>query len=58
MIRKDKHILEIGHREYRPLFGSLDKFEFGTGWPSFTKPLEPENAVEKRIMAYSLKEQR
>lgn len=37
-----------------PLFSSNDKFDSGTGWPSFTRPLEEEAVVEKEDTAYGM----
>jgi len=37
-----------------PLFGSLDKFDSGTGWPSFTQPLKGTNIVEKKDSAFGM----
>ncbi len=37
-----------------PLFSSLDKFDSGTGWPSFTRPLKDENVINKVDSSYGM----
>jgi len=38
----------------KPLFSSTDKYDAGCGWPSFTKPIEATEVLEKRDMSHGM----
>ena len=38
-----------------PLFASVDKFDSGTGWPSFTRPVDKANVVEKSDVSHGMR---
>jgi peptide-methionine (R)-S-oxide reductase len=37
-----------------PLFASVNKFDSGSGWPSFTRPIDAENVVENRDTSHGM----
>jgi len=49
-----EHGLYVDVVSGEPLFTSFDKFDSGCGWPSFTKPVDPDNVEERHDGTYGV----
>ncbi|RXM21904.1 peptide-methionine (R)-S-oxide reductase, partial [Citrobacter sp. AAK_AS5] len=49
-----KHGIYVDIVSGKPLFSSLDKYDSGCGWPSFTKPIEGREILEKRDTTHGM----
>ena len=50
----DLAVTPPGIRIGEPLFSSTDKFDSRTGWPSFVRPIEPDNVTEHTDDSYGM----
>lgn len=44
----------VGVVSGEPLFSSLDKYDFGCGWPAFTKPLDQNGLIQKNDHSFGM----
>ena len=49
-----EHGLYVDIASGEPLFASVDKFDSGSGWPSFTRPVDAENIVENQDASFGM----
>ena len=49
-----KHGLYVDVVSGEPLFSSLDKYDSGTGWPSFTRPVQNSGIIERQDNEYGM----
>jgi peptide methionine sulfoxide reductase msrA/msrB len=52
--REERTGLYVDVATGEPLFSSLDKFDAGCGWPSFTKPVNPDVILENRDRSHGM----
>jgi peptide methionine sulfoxide reductase msrA/msrB len=50
--KNEKNGIYVDILSGEPLFSSLNKYDSGTGWPSFTEPLEPDNIITRKELGF------